>query len=222
MSEIISTANTSGALQVSLSIHVSPARSSAGSLRSSAKALASISDAVLFPSRCSIASALDSLVQDSINPCSVCTDCTCASGPEGCPGDEEACCGGKTASPPSGELPSLAKTGGSSSSSTSGDEITELPPCCRPAPSDEGKEEEEKAKKGCCGGCRGGATRGEAWDASEKTLRGGLDVRRGGLAVVACGPTRMLADVKNAVAGLPIAKIVRIGGVEVHCESFGI
>lgn len=125
-----------------------------------------------------------------------------------------------------------------SSESQEDDEIVEdLPACCRPAvqpetsaaSSSEALDEKEGQKRagGCCGRCRGSSTpsltKAKAdWDGSEKTVRAGLDVRTGGLGVVVCGPKGMIADVRNAVAAVPVSQAVKIGGIELHSETFGI
>ncbi|GAA6028935.1 hypothetical protein JCM8097_001513 [Rhodosporidiobolus ruineniae] len=113
--------------------------------------------------------------------------------------------------------------------------------CCASSPSaypppslpDSGK---KSACGNCCstttggpgGGCCSGAVDGpadalDADDDERDRVEGRrLKVRRGGLGVVVCGPGGMVAELRNAVAAIPLAKQVRIGGVEVHVEHYSI
>ncbi|BGP18698.1 hypothetical protein JCM10213_006261 [Rhodosporidiobolus nylandii] len=124
------------------------------------------------------------------------------------------------------------------------DAITELPSfppfassgakqpnsCCAPASSSAAV---KPSCGGCCsatagGGCCTGATDGpaDALDADEderdRVEGRRLRIRRGGLGVVVCGPGNMVAEARNAVAAIPLAKQVRIGGVEGHVEHYSL
>ncbi|TNY17662.1 putative ferric reductase transmembrane component [Rhodotorula diobovata] len=119
------------------------------------------------------------------------------------------------------------------------DDIAELPPaaaaipssCC--GPSSSGPAPAAPSCGGCCarttgGGCCTGATEGSPSgtdaDADERDRRAGkpLRVRTGGLGVVVCGPGNMVAELCNAVAAIPVAKQVRVGGVSVHVEQYSV
>ncbi|GEM10411.1 ferric reductase transmembrane component [Rhodotorula toruloides] len=86
------------------------------------------------------------------------------------------------------------------------------PACCAPSPSSRG---------GCCTG-----TLEESKDADEdekdRVAGRPLRIRTGGLGVVVCGPGHMVAELRNAVATIPLAKQVRIGGVEMHVEQYSV
>ncbi|KAM0754611.1 hypothetical protein T439DRAFT_309389 [Meredithblackwellia eburnea MCA 4105] len=75
---------------------------------------------------------------------------------------------------------------------------------------------------GCCANtgarCCSGGVEGER----EQRPTGPVRVRNGGLAVAVCGPGHMVAEMRNAVARVPLAKQVRIGGISLHTEHFSV
>ncbi|GAA5968004.1 hypothetical protein JCM3765_005572 [Sporobolomyces pararoseus] len=90
------------------------------------------------------------------------------------------------------------------------------------------REKEEETKTGCCsskndkqGGC-----------CSTSYPPGGSDVREvptplraragSGMSVVVCGPRSMTGELRNAVASVPIAKQVRIGGIDLVVEHYSV
>ncbi|TKA53737.1 hypothetical protein B0A53_03779 [Rhodotorula sp. CCFEE 5036] len=86
---------------------------------------------------------------------------------------------------------------------------------------------------GCCsrttgGGCCTGAIIGPAsparGDRDEQDRQEGkpLRVRTEGMAVIVCGPSNMVAETRNAVARIPLAKQVRIGGIACHVEQYSV
>ncbi|GAA5842101.1 hypothetical protein JCM9279_002787 [Rhodotorula babjevae] len=76
---------------------------------------------------------------------------------------------------------------------------------------------------GCCKGVIEGTSAFEA-DADERDRVEGrpLRVRTGGMGFVACGPSNMVAELRNAVASIPLAKQVRVGGITVHVEQYSV
>ncbi|GAA5940446.1 hypothetical protein JCM1841_003053 [Sporobolomyces salmonicolor] len=102
------------------------------------------------------------------------------------------------------------------------------PSCCTPAPLSSGVEASSRAPAcggGCCAGTGSGCCSGGVVQvgAQEKEAEGEvLRVRTGGLGVAVCGPRGMVAELRNAVASIPLAKQVRIGGVEMHVEHFDV
>ncbi|KWU45909.1 hypothetical protein RHOSPDRAFT_28557 [Rhodotorula sp. JG-1b] len=119
-------------------------------------------------------------------------------------------------------------------------EITELPPtvvgpssCCGPTLVGSSSAASRSGCGGCCsrtagGGCCTGATVGPAspagGDRDEQDRQEGkpLRVRTDGMAVIVCGPSNMVAETRNAVARIPLAKQVRIGGVACHVEQYSV
>lgn len=97
---------------------------------------------------------------------------------------------------------------------------------------------------GCCASSGGGCCSGGVEGAGEPREAGPLRVRTGGMAVVVCGPGNMIvggargptlelgnadmhssisqAEMRNAVARVPIAKQARVGGIDLHSEHFSL
>ncbi|GAA5882878.1 hypothetical protein JCM3774_001374 [Rhodotorula dairenensis] len=117
-------------------------------------------------------------------------------------------------------------------------EITEHPAvgsssCCGPQPPSGSASASKSGCGGCCsrttgGGCCTGATlepvnpaRGDR-DEQDRQEGKPLRVRTDGLAVIVCGPGNMVAETRNAVAGIPLAKQVRIGGIACHVEQYSV
>ncbi|GAA5986179.1 hypothetical protein JCM10908_006445 [Rhodotorula pacifica] len=116
-------------------------------------------------------------------------------------------------------------------------EIVETPAigtssCCRPAAASTSATTKAGCG-GCCsrttgGGCCTGTTVGPAspagGDRDEQDRQEGkpLRVRTDGMAVVVCGPSNMVAETRNAVARIPLAKQVRIGGIACHVEQYSV
>ncbi|KAL8283647.1 hypothetical protein RQP46_005442 [Phenoliferia psychrophenolica] len=129
------------------------------------------------------------------------------------------------------ELPALAKScckPKPTPSSDDSDEISVLPDsagpsCCAPK-----REEGSSVVKpsacggGCCAGTGSGCCGGGVEGADEKRETGPLKIRTDGLMVTVCGPGGMIAEMRNAVAGVPVAKQTRIGGISLHAEHFSV
>ncbi|KAK4705430.1 hypothetical protein P7C70_g764, partial [Phenoliferia sp. Uapishka_3] len=135
-----------------------------------------------------------------------------------------------------GDLPKLEKKScckPSPPDSDEEDEITVLPPsplaptggasCCKPK-AGAGSEVERKPQcgGGCCAGTGAGCCSGGVEGVGEKRETGPLKIRTDGLAVTVCGPGGMIAEMRNAVARVPMAKQARIGGITLHAEHFSV
>ncbi|GAA5909913.1 hypothetical protein JCM5296_007438 [Sporobolomyces johnsonii] len=142
-------------------------------------------------------------------------------GQEAVPTGKKGCCAASPASSSSNEITELPRVSPASAAA--------LPSCCTPAPLSAGVEASFRAPAcggGCCAGtgsgcCSGGVVNVGAKE-NEAEEGGILRVRTGGLGVVVCGPGGMVAELRNAVASIPLAKQVRIGGVEMHVEHFDV
>ncbi|KPV73505.1 uncharacterized protein RHOBADRAFT_54724 [Rhodotorula graminis WP1] len=164
-------------------------------------------------------------------------------------GEEEKGEGGEEKEERRGEVvPTLARQGGCCGSqsaasrardATAVDEIVELPSavpssCCGPSSSTSFPPARAPPSCGCCcarttgGGCCTGVTEGPASaadvDADERDRVEGrpLRVRTGGMGFVVCGPGNMVAELRNAVATIPLAKQARVGGITVHVEQYSV
>ncbi|KAJ8293178.1 Ferric/cupric reductase transmembrane component 7 [Rhodotorula toruloides] len=119
------------------------------------------------------------------------------------------------------ELPSLAVS--------TANRPTSSPSCCAPS-SSRPSQPSASSCGGCCsrttgGGCCTGTLEGSKdADEDDKDRVAGrpLRIRTGGLGVIVCGPGHMVAELQNAVATIPLAKQVRIGGVEMHVEQYSV
>ncbi|EGU11632.1 putative Ferric reductase transmembrane component [Rhodotorula toruloides ATCC 204091] len=119
------------------------------------------------------------------------------------------------------ELPSLVVS--------AANQPTSSPSCCAPS-SSRPSQPPTSSCGGCCsrttgGGCCTGTREGaKDADEDEKDRVAGrpLRIRTGGLGVVVCGPGHMVAELRNAVATIPLAKQVRIGGVGMHVEQYSV
>ncbi|ORY89065.1 ferric reductase like transmembrane component-domain-containing protein [Leucosporidium creatinivorum] len=132
--------------------------------------------------------------------------------------------------PKSGKSCCSPTKGIDSTTSTQDDDILELDPpststpaCCSSKP---GKGvEAEKAPAcggGCCAGTGGACCSGGVEGVREPKEEGPVRVRTAGMAVVVCGPGNMIAEMRNAVARVPIAKQARVGGIDLHSEYFSL
>ncbi|GAA6011233.1 hypothetical protein JCM11491_006768 [Sporobolomyces phaffii] len=239
---LLSSIPPAGPLSVSLDIHVT-ARAPNRSLSSSTLPPRTT---LSFASRPRVASVLADAVSRAVSPCAHCYPVcrcgdsnatgTCANGEEECVGS-----GDRTGT----ELLFDSRGRPSAAAAASDDDEIhavseadkfEASPCgcARPQSSTEkaGSVGEEKPQKGCCStavgsqqqkGCCGSrypppTTTGGGVTEAPTPLR----VRSGGMAVIVCGPRSMTGELRNAVAGIPIAHQVRIGGVDLHVEQFGL
>ncbi|GAA5897312.1 ferric reductase family protein [Sporobolomyces salmoneus] len=243
LNSLLSSIPPSSPLSVSLQIHVaSPSSVSSTSLPLPPHTALSFS-------RPHLPSLLNDQLSRTLSPCSHCYPvCKCGeTNVEGvCANEEEECVGSCGGIGNGTELLFDTRGGGGAGSEgfvggkseKRGEDIEEengksKSCCCRPKSTVGGQEievEEKKKSGGCCSSSESKEARGccstryppSVTQNSVREAPTPLKVRNGGWSIVVCGPSRMTGELRNAVARIPIAKQVRVGGIDLHVEQYGI
>ncbi|GAA5822676.1 hypothetical protein JCM5353_000631 [Sporobolomyces roseus] len=234
LESIISSIPPSSHLSISIEIHVtSPSPSSSASTQSPIP----LPPHTTLHALCTRPS-LSQLVIDSIDkilsPCSFCYPiCRCGDDPENqrdgegvCGNSSTDCVGNIESGNTRGVLLEIEEDEELKEKRGKGeliDEITELdqlPSCCQPQVSSNRKVgccSNEPERKKCCS-----YPPGATFGVREAPIPLRVRNRGGGMYVIVCGPTRMTREVRSVVAGIPISKQVRLGGVGLHVEQFSV
>ncbi|SCZ89200.1 BZ3500_MvSof-1268-A1-R1_Chr1-1g01024 [Microbotryum saponariae] len=71
---------------------------------------------------------------------------------------------------------------------------------------------------GCCGA---GAGAGSA-KVQTRVVEGAIKVRQGGYKMIVCGPASMIVETRQTLSRIPLAKQVKLGGIGLHIEAYGV
>ncbi|KDE09481.1 hypothetical protein MVLG_00382 [Microbotryum lychnidis-dioicae p1A1 Lamole] len=71
---------------------------------------------------------------------------------------------------------------------------------------------------GCCGA---GAGAGSA-KVQTRVVEGPIKVRQGGYKIIVCGPASMIVETRQTLSRIPLAKQIKLGGIDLHVEAYGV
>ncbi|SCV71526.1 BQ2448_3114 [Microbotryum intermedium] len=102
--------------------------------------------------------------------------------------------------------------------------------CCSPSTDAEDPEDEKKTNQGggtCCSKSKGterycGDGVGTVKVETRGVVEGAVRVRKGSYKVIVCGPASMIVETRQILARIPLAKQIKLGGIGLHVEAYGV